>query len=392
MKPPTHAVPSGDRRMARLLMAALARAGHRVELASRLRSYDGAGDPARQAAIAGRASGIAARLVRRYRARPPAQRPAAWFTYHLYYKAPDWLGPAVADALAIPYLVAEASHAPKRAGGPWAPGHAAAADAIARAAAIFTLNPADAECLAALAGAGRVVRLPPFLDAALPSPERSRSGFAQAGGQAPPPRAAARAVLAGRFGLDPRRTWLLAVAMMRAGDKLASYRLLGQALRRLRDLDWQLLAVGDGPARDAVEAALAGLDVRYAGAQAGQDLAAFYAAADLCVWPAVNEAYGMALLEAQAAGLPVVAGAAGGVAAIVADGATGLLASAGDEAAFAAALRRLILDPARRAAMGAAARAKAAREHDIATAAAILDAELRRACAAAKHRTCRPSP
>jgi len=369
-------VPSGDRRMARLLMAALARAGHRVELASRLRSYDGAGDPARQAAIAGRASGIAARLVRRYRARPPAQRPAAWFTYHLYYKAPDWLGPAVADALAIPYLVAEAAHAPKRAGGPWAPGHAAAADAIARAAAIFTLNPADAECLAPLAGAGRVVRLPPFLDAA---------------GRAPP-RAAARAALAGRFGLDPRRTWLLAVAMMRVGDKLASYRLLGQALRRLRDLDWQLLAVGDGPARDAVEAALAGLDVRYAGAQTERDLAAFYAAADLCVWPAVNEAYGMALLEAQAAGLPVVAGAAGGVAAIVADGATGLLTPVGDEAAFAAALRRLILDPARRAAMGAAARAKAAREHDIATAAAILDAELRRACAAAKHRSCRPSP
>ena len=377
MKPPTHAVPSGDRRMARLLMAALARAGHRVELASRLRSYDGAGDPARQAAIAGRASGIAARLVRRYRARPPAQRPAAWFTYHLYYKAPDWLGPAVADALAIPYLVAEASHAPKRAGGPWAPGHAAAADAIARAAAIFTLNPADAECLAPLAGAGRVVRLPPFLDAA---------------GRAPPPRAAARAALAGRFGLDAGRAWLLAVAMMRAGDKLASYRLLGQALRRLSDLDWQLLVVGDGPSRDAVEAALAGLDVRYAGAQAGQDLGAFYAAADLCVWPAVNEAYGMALLEAQAAGLPVVAGIAGGVAAIVADGATGLLTPAGDEAAFAAALRRLILDPARRAAMGAAARAKAAREHDIATAAAILDAELRRACAAAKHRSCRPSP
>ncbi len=376
MKPPTHAVPSGDRRMARLLMAALARAGHRVELASRLRSYDGAGDPRRQAAIAARARGIAGRLARRYRERRPDERPAAWFTYHLYYKAPDWLGPAVADALAIPYLVAEASHAPKRAGGPWAAGHAAAADAIARADAIFTFNPVDGECLAPLAGTDRVVRLPPFLDAA---------------GSAPP-RAAARAALAGRFGLDARRTWLLAVAMMRVGDKLASYRLLGQALRRLRDLDWQLLAVGDGPAREAVEAALAGLDVRYAGAQAPDDVAAFYAAADLCVWPAVNEAYGMALLEAQAAGLPVVAGAAGGVAAIVADGATGLLTPAGDEAAFAEALRGLILDPTRRAAMGVAARAKAAREHGIATAAAILDAELRRACAATKHRSCRPSP
>ena len=40
--------------------------------------------------------------------RPPSG-PAAWFTYHLYYKAPDWLGPDIARALAIPYLVAEAS-------------------------------------------------------------------------------------------------------------------------------------------------------------------------------------------------------------------------------------------------------------------------------------------
>ena len=46
-----------------------------------------------------------------------------------------------------------------------------------------------------------------------------------------------------------------------------------------------------------------------------------YAAADLYVWPAVREAYGIALLEAQAAGLPVVAGREGGVAEVVADGA-----------------------------------------------------------------------
>ena len=49
MKPPDHPVPSGDRRMAALLMQALSLAGHEVELSSRLRSRDGAGDPARQA-------------------------------------------------------------------------------------------------------------------------------------------------------------------------------------------------------------------------------------------------------------------------------------------------------------------------------------------------------
>jgi len=37
-----------------------------------------------------------------------------WFTYHHYYKRPDWLGPRVSAALGIPYIVAEASHAAKR--------------------------------------------------------------------------------------------------------------------------------------------------------------------------------------------------------------------------------------------------------------------------------------
>ena len=51
LKPPDHAVPSGDRRMARLLMAALERAGHRVILASRLRAFEGHGKAATQELI-----------------------------------------------------------------------------------------------------------------------------------------------------------------------------------------------------------------------------------------------------------------------------------------------------------------------------------------------------
>jgi glycosyltransferase involved in cell wall biosynthesis len=92
-------------------------------------------------------------------------------------------------------------------------------------------------------------------------------------------------------------------------------------------------------------------------------------AADLFVWPAINEAFGMAILEAQASGLPVVAGRSGGVADVVADGLTGLLAPPGDAAAFAAAVRTLLLDPARHAAMAAAARDKIRRDHDLPAAA-----------------------
>ena len=82
---------------------------------------------------------------------------------------------------------------------------------------------------------------------------------------------------------------------------------------------------------------------------------ALYAAADLLVWPAINEAYGMALLEAQAAGLPVVAGNSGGVGEVVCDGRTGLVVPQGDGAAFAAAVAGLLDRPEARAAMADAA-------------------------------------
>ena len=130
--------------------------------------------------------------------------------------------------------------------------------------------------------------------------------------------------LAARFGLDPQQPWLLAVAMMRADVKRESYLLLADGARPAARSAWQLLVVGDGPARAEVEAVrgpgqVGSLRRRAAGGRA----AAVYAAADLYVWPAVREAYGLAMLEAQAAGLPVVAGREGGVAEVVADGVSG---------------------------------------------------------------------
>ena len=147
LKAPDHPVPSGDRRVAALLMEAIGLAGHRVSLADRLRSRDPAGDPVRQARLARIGLVRAERLVRRYRAGTPEARPDLWFTYHLYYKAPDWIGPRVAEALDIPYVVAEASVAEKRADGPWDTGHRATLRALGQAASVVTLNPRDAECL-----------------------------------------------------------------------------------------------------------------------------------------------------------------------------------------------------------------------------------------------------
>lgn len=364
MKPPDHPVPSGDRRVARLLIRALETAGHEVRLASRLRSWDGAGAPDRQARLARLGGRLAERLLRRYLANGAAERPAAWLTYHLYYKAPDWIGPAVARGLAIPYLAVEASLAPKRAGGPWDLGHRATLAALDQAAAIVALNPADEGCLP---HNGRLQRLAPFLDAG--------PGRAAAEG-----RAAHRRRLAERQGLDISVPWLVAVAMMRPGDKLASYRLLAEALGGLNDLPWHLLIVGAGPACEEVRQAFRDAEearVRFLGTVAEADLPGLMAACDLFAWPAVNEAYGMALLEAQAAGLPAVAGGYGGVPAILSDGETGLVTAPGDAAAFRDGLRRLLRDPPRRAAMARAALAKAAAAHDLEAAAVRLDDILR---------------
>jgi len=363
LKPPDHATPSGDRRMARLFQAVLKRAGHEVFLASRFRSYDGKGDRQVQTALQQEGAAEAARLLEAWGGGGDVGAPPdMWFTYHLYHKAPDWLGPSVSSALGIPYVVAEASYAPKQTGGPWDLGHRAAAEAIAAANTVFCMTRLDMACVEPLVPAWhRLSYLPPFVDAA-PYRDAIRD----------------RAALAWRFALDPARPWLLAVGMMRTGDKLASYQALATALQQLRGRPWQLLIVGDGPARAAVERAFAPVSarVRWAGALAAEELVEAYAGCDLYVWPGVGEAYGMAYLEAQAAGLPVVAGAERGVPDVVAADRSGLLVPPGDAAAFAGAVAQLLEDGELRGRLADGARVFAGYERGLPAAAATIAKEL----------------
>jgi len=362
LKSPSHGTPSGDRRVAALLMQALSQGGHRVALASTFRSYDGTGDAQRQAGLRAQGEALGRQMAAGWLNGPAEARPQLWVTYHVYYKAPDWLGPVASAALGVPYVIAEPSHAPKRDNGLWAIGHAGAEAAIRHADLLLPPARYDIECLETLAPRERIVWLPPFLDAGLYR-------------EAQAARAAHRAALAAQHGLDPTRPWLCTVAMMRAGDKLASFRALAQALEKLPDADWQLLVAGDGPARDAVQAAFAGQPAhrtRWLGALSAPALAGVYAASDLFVWPAVNEAYGMAPLEAQAAGVPVVSCATRGVPDVVCDGRTGSLAPPGDASAFADCVRALLRDAPRRARYAAAAIEFAAGERTVQAAADIL--------------------
>jgi glycosyltransferase involved in cell wall biosynthesis len=367
LKPPGDALAAGTRDTARVLMDALAHAGHSVELVSTFRSYEDEGDPDRQIALREEGTAIARHLATQWRSGRRAPRPDLWFTHHVYYKAPDWLGPLVSVELAVPYVIAEASHAPKRAGSGWAIGHEAAAEAIRRANLVLCPTRHDVVGVQSLVfNPERVARLLPFLD---PAPFREAAGM----------REAHRAALAAAHCLNPGVPWIMSAAMMRPGNKVASYRALAAALVHLEDLPWRLLVAGDGPARPEIEAAIeAALPGRacFLGRLELAELAPVYAASDLCVWPAVNANYGRAMLEAQAAGTAVVSCAPRGVPDSVAEGRTGVHVPPGDPEALARVIRGLLLRPSRRAAMGQAAMAYIDEERSVEAAAARLNRAL----------------
>jgi sulfoquinovosyltransferase len=119
-----------------------------------------------------------------------------------------------------------------------------------------------------------------------------------------------------------------------------------------------LSLVGDGPAREELEAHFAGTRTHFTGMIKGDDLAAAYASADIFVMPSETETLGFVALEAMASGLPVVAVAAGGLVDIVTrPGDIGFLYPAGDYKALEDSTRALVKAPAERARVAGLARA-----------------------------------
>ena len=98
---------------------------------------------------------------------------------------------------------------------------------------------------------------------------------------------------------------------------------------------------------------------------APEDVQRVLGAADVFVLPSVTEGQPMALLEAMAHGLCVVASAVGGIPDMVQDGRSGLLVPPNDPGALQAALRRVLADPQLRARLGAAARGRVLEQFDL---------------------------
>lgn len=124
----------------------------------------------------------------------------------------------------------------------------------------------------------------------------------------------------------------------------------------------RLALVGDGPERLAIERQLADLRLQPSVAMLGQrsDVAELLAAADAFLLTSVSEGVPVTIIEAMAAGLPVISTRVGGVPEVIDDGDSGLLASAGDATALGAAMVRLARDANLRARLAARGRERVA--------------------------------
>ena len=148
----------------------------------------------------------------------------------------------------------------------------------------------------------------------------------------------------------PQKPLLLTVSRL-APEKNVGF--LAGVMRQLPEAS--LAIVGDGPERPALERRFAGLDANFIGYLKGEELAAAYASADAFVYASETETMGNVVLEAMAAGCPVIAPHAGGIPNLVDHGVNGFLYQPRDVSDAVNHIRAVLDDPGMRTEIGRAA-------------------------------------
>jgi glycosyltransferase involved in cell wall biosynthesis len=375
-KPLDHPRPSGDLTTALGLTGYLAGRGHQVTVASRLRTRHLASKPwlwplaAMEALRAGRTGASGG---------PGAD---VWLTHHAYYKSPDVVGPWASRRMGVPYAIFQGIYSTKRRKSlATRLGFELNRKSLLAADVVFANRRLDLENLRRLLPEERLCYVAPGIDpdSFRRDPEAGRELRAVLGGNGLHGTGLSGVTGAsGGIGGVEDRPVILSVAMFRDDVKSQGLNYLITRLGRLKR-DFLLVLAGDGETRGELEALarelLPGRCV-FLGQVPREKLYQAYSAADLFVFPGIRESLGMVYLEAQAAGLPVVAFDNGGIPEVVRRGETGLLTRPFDDAAFLDAVDGLLVDPDRRLAMGRAAVKYVRERHDARTVFQVVEERL----------------
>lgn len=344
-KPLDHPNPSGDLIIGRELFNHLAQKGHEIELASRLRCRW----------IYYRPSTLLRYLFERSRVveRLAKTKPDLWLTYHSYYKAPDLLGRYCSKKLNIPYVIFQGIYSTKRRKQlTTRAGYFLNKKSLLTADHIFTNKKRDYQNLTRILPTNR-------LDYVAPGINPDCFSFSKTDRQS----------LHNDWKLR-NETVIMTAAMMRPGVKSEGIDTVIECCAKLHETGnrIKLIIAGDGEQREKLNKKANQLipgKVIFLGKIARDQLYKYYSAADLFVFPGVNESLGMVYLEAQSCRLPVVAYKdwGGGEAAI--DKETGLLAEYSAPENFLNNMRLLVENKGLRQTLGHAAQKHIRANHNL---------------------------
>jgi glycosyltransferase involved in cell wall biosynthesis len=150
----------------------------------------------------------------------------------------------------------------------------------------------------------------------------------------------------------PDETILLYVGRLSTEKQIHHLRAVLEAVPGTR-----LAIVGDGPYREELEQHFAGTPTKFMGYMTGEPLSRAYASADIFTFTSAMESFGLVLVEAMAAGLPVVTTLVGGAKDIIQPGINGYTYPVGDTDQFIKGIRQIVNVEGKRERMGRAARA-----------------------------------